>query len=54
MAPDKPGDIENDEEGETGTVTRKPGSKAQGRTRTKTGCLSEFPGIAPGICPPSD
>jgi hypothetical protein len=27
-------------------VTKKPGSKAQGRKRTKTGCLSKFSPLA--------
>lgn len=42
MAPEKPQDIENDEEEENTAGIKKPGSKAQGRKRTKTGCLSEF------------
>ncbi|QSZ34049.1 hypothetical protein DSL72_005629 [Monilinia vaccinii-corymbosi] len=40
MTPEKPQGIENDEEEENPAIVRKPGSKAQGRKRTKTGCLT--------------
>lgn len=43
MNPEKSQDLENEEEEEEESPAgvRKPGSKAQGRKRTKTGCLSE-------------
>jgi hypothetical protein len=43
MSPEPSPDVEDSQDvEENATGNKKPGSKAQGRKRTKTGCLSEF------------